>query len=152
MRGPKPKPASVRALEMPFRKAQRLLSRQTAAIAPVLTAEPPQWFSNEQKEAWTFAIQNAPADVLRNIDRGVLTVYIVAADAHRRASQEASKAELLIPGRGKDDRIPNPIFRIVKAQAELMLRAAGELGFSPSSRSRVHADAPVAAGDWDDVG
>jgi phage terminase small subunit len=146
MRGPKPKPAALRALEMPSLKAKWLLSRQTGSFTPILTTEPPGWFNDEKKDAWRFVIENAPTGVLRNIDRGMLVLYVVAADVHRLAAIAASKAELLVDGR------PNPIFRVVRVQAELMLRAAGELGFTPVARTRVAKDAPAAGDAWDDVG
>jgi hypothetical protein len=70
MRGDKPTPTNLKISAAERQEGRRALSRQTPTPGQLI--EPPDWFTGDQKTAWAYAIENAPRDVLRRIDKGVL--------------------------------------------------------------------------------
>lgn len=99
--------------------------------------EPPAWLTESQKSGWRVAIEDAPRGMLKRIDRSVLTVWVVAEDLHRTASEAVVKFGLVTKTTRTQEPIQNPYLPIVNRQAQIMLKAAAELGFTPSSRTRV---------------
>jgi P27 family predicted phage terminase small subunit len=80
--------------------------------------------------------------VLRRIDSGLLTCWVEAEDRHRQASIMQAKIDqgssLPRLAKSKDGTpIPSPYLRIMNQAADVMLRCAAELGFSPASRPRL---------------
>ena len=149
--GPHMKPTELKILRMGSRQAERLVRKITPTPGPL--DEAPDWLTPDQKLDWQYAIENAPQDVLKRIDKAILAGFIVAADTHRQASIEAARSGLLI--RSPKQMLPtmNPYLPIMNRQMMLMLRAAAELGFTPSARARIdsgNVPAPEAS-DWDDI-
>ena len=121
-------------------------------------AEPPDWLTDGQKEAWRYAIEHAPRGLLKPIDRTVLLIWVEAEDRHRRAAMaqaaldaRAPGLQLVMPrsrgaGRGTE-LVESPYVRILSRAAETLLRATAELGFSPAARPRLAGGttAPEAA-------
>jgi P27 family predicted phage terminase small subunit len=98
--------------------------------------------SQGQRESWAYVMAHAPAGLLKPIDRGVLAVWVEAEDRHRVAVTQQAKLDasssLPLMTKGRDGQpIPSPYLRIIRAAGEMMLRAAGELGFSPAARPRL---------------
>src|SRR5262245_26504777 len=148
MQGPRKTPIDLKVLRMGAKAAQKLLAKKTPTPGPL--AEAPDWLSAEQKADWAYAIENAPREVLRRIDKAVLTAFIIAQDTHQRATVAMMKMELLVESPKQQQ---NPYLPIINRQAVLMIRAANELGFTPCARARIDcaATAPAAAGDWEDI-
>jgi P27 family predicted phage terminase small subunit len=144
------KPIDLKVLRMTGKKAEKLLAKKTPT--PGALAEPPEWLSPEQKAEWDYAIANAPRNVLRRIDKMVLSGWIVAADTYRLAAI-AIREGLLVksPKQGVD--LQNPYLAIMNRQYLLMVKGASELGFTPTSRARIDAGKvpETNAGDWEDV-
>jgi P27 family predicted phage terminase small subunit len=143
-------PTELKVLRMSSRSAKKLLARQTPTPGPLLEA--PEWFNDEQKADWKYAIDNAPRDLLKRIDKAVLAAFIIAQDIHRRATQMHQAGKMLIKSpHGMP--MQNPYLPIINRQMILMIRAASEMGFTPCSRARIDAGTPTtpAAGDWDDI-
>jgi P27 family predicted phage terminase small subunit len=151
MRGDKAQPAELKILRMTAKKAQALVAKTTPTPGPLL--DPPDWFNDDQRTAWEYAIANAPQGVLKNIDRSALAGYIVAEDIHRQATLALLQSRLLIVSPKQKIALQNPYLPIVNRQFVLMLRAASELGFTPCSRARIDAGKPStpAQNDWEDV-
>jgi P27 family predicted phage terminase small subunit len=105
-----------------------------------LSATPPKWLSEAQGELWTHAVTHAPPDLLRLIDGECLAVWCVAAALHRAAVQEQEQVAL-----SPDGKTMSPYLKIADIAGARMLRAAGELGFSPSSRPRLSSGAKTKA-------
>jgi P27 family predicted phage terminase small subunit len=99
--------------------------------------ESPDWFSEDQKSAWDYAIENAPEGLLRRLDKSILTTWVVAQDLHKQAVLEVNKRGLIVKSPVKGEPMQNPWLAIANRQATLMMKASSELGFTPSSRSRV---------------
>jgi P27 family predicted phage terminase small subunit len=95
---------------------------------------PPDWFDDEQRAQWHYAIENAPPGLLTATDREVLIIWTVACVEHARATQEVRKLGQVVKTR-EGDAIQNPFLPIVNRQALIMMRAGAEMGFSPAARS-----------------
>jgi P27 family predicted phage terminase small subunit len=151
MKGGKPTPTPLRILRARGKEAEKLVARQIET--PGHLTDPPDWFNAEQKADWSYAIENAPRNVLRRIDKAVLAGFVVAQDIHRRACVALAETQLLVKSPSKDVPIQNPYLPIIKNQTLLMVRAASELGFTPCSRARIEAGQAAAntQGGWEDV-
>lgn len=134
MRGAKPKPTHLKLLA--GNPGKRPLNRNELRPQGDLH-DAPEWLTDEQKAGWTYAIANAPAGLMKRLDRAALTAFVVAEDMHRQASVAVGKFGLVTKSQTLGVPMQNPYLPIVNRQAQIMLKAAAELGFSPSSRSRV---------------
>lgn len=134
MRGRKPTPTALR--ELHGNPRDHAIPKEPKT--PTGTLNAPDWLTDQQKEAWAYAVANAPRGVLRLIDRGVLAVWIIAEDFHRRASKAMGHRAPVSRKTGQQD----ANMAVINRQAMIMIRAASELGFSPTSRPR------LAVRDW----
>lgn len=99
---------------------------------------PPEYFDEVQREQWNYALDYAPPGLLTATDREVLAIWCVAAVEHARAVQAVRRMGQVV--KTKDgNAIQNPYLAVVNKQAMIMLRAGGELGFSPASRASLGA-------------
>jgi len=98
---------------------------------------PPDWMTESQKASWEFAIYNAPKGLLKQLDQSILTVWVAAEDLHRQALEGIEKNGMVVKAPNTGLEIQSPYLAIANKQAQIMMKAATELGFSPSSRSKV---------------
>jgi P27 family predicted phage terminase small subunit len=99
----------------------------------------PSWFDGEHKRVWDYAIKEAPAGLLRSLDESALSAWVCAYVLHRRAVEELRCSTLLTESI-MGSVVATPLVAIQVRSAQLMLKAAEQLGFTPSSRSRVTVD------------
>ena len=143
MRGRKPTPTMLAELRGNPNHGRKKNHAEPKPVGDLIDA--PAWLSEDQKEGWRYALRNAPPGLLKLIDRGALAVWVVAEDIHRRASEGEQKTGLLVKGKdGLPD--PSPFLPIINKQAQIMLKAASELGFTPVSRPRIFAAPTPGAG------
>lgn len=143
MRGAKPKPTHLKLIE--GNPGKRKLNRNEPKPQGDL-CDAPDWLTDEQKAGWSYAISNAPAGLMKRLDRAALTAFVVAEDMHRQASVAVGKFGLITKSPSKGEPMQNPYLPIINRQAQIMLKAAAELGFTPSSRSRVE----IVGGETED--
>ena len=116
--------------------------------------DPPPELSEEQKSEWTYAIENAPPALLRRLDRNMFMQWVVAS-ADLNEAEKILRVEGKVVNRGGDQRItvmadgrqvktirsaskvPNPWVKVRRDAFDRMLKATSELGFSPTSRTRI---------------
>lgn len=114
--------------------------------------EAPEWLSKSQIDAWNCALENAPKGLLKKLDGSILAVWVVASDLHREAVERVNKLGLLTKSPVKGDPMQNPYLPIINKQAQIMMKAAAEMGFTPSSRSRIEiAETPKGESKFDNV-
>jgi len=115
--------------------------------------EAPDYFDEELKTVWQYAIDNAPPGLLKKLDASVLETWCVAHVLHRRALVELNKFGLLMKAPNSGLPIQSPYLPIVNRQALIMLRSVDHLGFSPASRTRIQLGlpAPGAGTDWEEI-
>lgn len=155
MRGRKPKPSYLRALDG---NAGRRPANpdEPQPKEPLKGDEPPPWMNGTQAAGWRYAMKNAPEGMLRSLDRSILAVWVVAEDLHRDAAERVGKLGTILKSKEQKNAagevvgggVPyhNPWLAVLNKQAQIMMKAAAELGFTPSSRSRVKVSNP-AKGD-----
>jgi P27 family predicted phage terminase small subunit len=99
----------------------------------------------EQHELWAQAVQSAPPGLLSPSDAALLEAWVVAWCLHRRATLELEQAgSLTVPSASDPGRqMPSPLITIIAKTSAIMARAVVELGFTPTSRSKVTQSSEV---------
>jgi P27 family predicted phage terminase small subunit len=156
MRGRKPTPAALLKLKGTG-NVTRMKARGKEPEADGELSAAPEWLSEGQAAGWAYAIDNAPKNVLRRIDRGVLAIWVEAEDRHRQATVMQAKLDqgnnlpFLVKGKDGVPAVSAYVHVITKA-ALIMMKAATELGFSPAARPRLAQKVGELAGKtsaWD---
>lgn len=143
MRGRRPKPTSLHKLEGTFNPTRH--RRKGEPVAPGILDEPPFDLTDSQTAIWQECLANAPAGMLKRIDKKVLAVFVEAADRHNTArlcqALLDSDAQLRLLAKGPlGQLVPSPYNTILDRTADTILRAADRLGFCPTARPRIKLD------------
>lgn len=131
--GRKPKPEQLKVIQGTFRK-DRANPHEPEAKGNLITA--PEHFSSDQKAIWDYAVSHAPSGVLRNIDLSILEIWVTAYVLYREALQRLGTSGQVITTKTGYP-ITNPFMVNMNKQAGIMIKTAAEMGFTPSSRSRI---------------
>jgi P27 family predicted phage terminase small subunit len=132
--GPKPKPSWLKVVT--GNPGHRPINEdEPVPVGDIV--EPPPWFDDKQRAEWSAAIDAAPAGLLKQLDKSMLVVWVCAKVLHAEAVQKVTQFGALIKTPVTGAPMQSPYVSIMNRQAALMMRAAAEMGFSPSSRSRV---------------
>ncbi len=134
MRGRKPKPSYLVALDGGASHSRAPRDEEPKPDGDL--REPPAELSATQQKIWRYAIANAPRGMLKCIDHSVFKVWVVAEDTLERARSEVSRLGLIVRTKGGVP-MQNPYLPIQNKQAAIVMKAAAELGFSPTARPRV---------------
>jgi hypothetical protein len=67
----------------------------------------------------------------------MLAIWVVAEDLHREAAEKIAQYGLLTKSPNAGLPLQSPYLAILNKQAQIMIKAGAELGFSPASRTRV---------------
>ena len=140
MRGRKPKPTQLKNLHTPEKAHLRKPDEEAQAPGDLVAAAEvaaPEHFTEAERKVWFEALRNAPPGMLKLIDAAALEVWVVAHVLHRRAVTEQRKYSLVIPAPKTAFPIQSPWLPIINRQAQILLKACAELGFSPTARPRV---------------
>jgi P27 family predicted phage terminase small subunit len=135
MRGRKPKSAIVHIVN--GNPGKRPINEHEP-IAPGDLGEPPPDLTDDQIKLWAYAIQHAPKGVLRLIDRDVLRAWVIAADLHRTAAARVAKDGIISTG-AEGQPMRHPAIAVLRDATSMMMRAAEQMGFSPTARARIKA-------------
>ena len=150
MAGRKPLPTAVKKIKGTLQKC-RTNSREPQPEGDLV--EPPEYMTEGAKQAWHYAIESAPAHLLRRLDMSVLEVWACAADLYRKAQAGLTKTGLLVKAPNTGVPMQSPYLAIANKQAQIMTKAAVEMGFTPASRSRITL--PLEAADdldpWSEI-
>ena len=151
MRGRKPVPTYLKVIR--GNPGKRGLNKNEPVPDGAL-ADPPEWMADSQKAGWNYAIENSPAGLLKRLDRSTLAVWVVAEDLHRRAAEMIEKIGILTKAPNTGLPIQSPYLPVVNKQAQIMLKAAEQLGFTPAARSRIQIAEPVSTryNKWAELG
>lgn len=145
MAGRKPKPTQLKVVTGTFRK-DRANEREPKPTGDLSDA--PEHFSEAQRAAWEYAIQHAPKGLLKKLDLSVLEIWVTACVFHREAAQKVATTGQVIKSPSGYP-VMNPYLANMNKQAQIMLKAAAEMGFTPASRSRiVLAEEAVGDDPW----
>lgn len=136
MAGRKKKPVELKMIEGTYRKDRDNLN------APKVTGDlvsPPNYFSQEQTDVWKYAIENAPKGLLKKLDISILEIWVTAYVTYRESYAKVQEmGQVMTSPSGYP--IVNPYLSNMNKQATIMMKAASELGFTPTSRSKVSVE------------
>jgi P27 family predicted phage terminase small subunit len=141
MRGRPPKPTLIKRMQGNPGK-RPLNTREPQPDGELYGA--PKWLSDTQREGWAFAISSSPPGLLKELDRSVLAIWVVAEDLHREAAEKITQYGLLTKSPNAGLPLQSPYLAILNKQAQIMLKAGAELGFSPASRTRVQTERTIS--------
>lgn len=149
MRGAKPKPTHLKIVS--GNPGHRPINKSEPMPAGALH-DAPGWLTAGQSDGWDYAIEHAPQGLLKRLDRAILTIWVIAEDTHRQAAEKLAQHGLLIKAPITGLPIQSPYLPIVNKQAQIMLKAAAEMGFTPSSRSRISVEATTTESKYAALG
>jgi P27 family predicted phage terminase small subunit len=150
IRGRRPKPVELHLIEGTFKPSRHRQAAASVNATPVgRLTDPPDWFSPEQMKLWNEAVGFSPNGLLTKRDWSTLANWVVACDLHRQACLQLASgpASGLVHTTSNGTMIQSPLVGTINKQAMIMLKAAAELGFTPSSRSRVTVDEDASKAD-----
>lgn len=150
MRGRKPTPTALKVIT--GNPGKRPLNRFEPKPEGDL-AEPPDWMTDNQKAIWRKLMDEAPPGLLKKIDESIVTVWVTACDTFRQACTKLARTGILTKVPNSPIPIQSPYLPIMTKQGQIMMKAASEMGFTPTTRSRisVYSYAPSAHNPWDDI-
>lgn len=135
-RGPPPKPTHLKLLEGTFRK-DRAAKREPKAPKTSKRPSPPAYLGRNAKAEWRRIIPILDEmGILSTADRSIIAAYCQA--WHRLQQYEKDiddNGSSFTTEKGYE--CQRPAVAMAQKQAQLLRQFAGELGLSPSSRSRV---------------
>ena len=136
MAGRKPLPIAVKKIKGTLQRC-RLNSHEPRPQGSL--GEPPEYMSDIAKEAWTYAVENAPPGLLSSLDASVLERWANCAGLYREALGKINRAGVA----GMIIKTPSGILRrsplmdVIRDLASEMKGYESEMGFTPASRSKV---------------
>ncbi len=136
-RGPPPKPTHLKLLEGTFRK-DRAAKREPKAPKPKKKRmSPPAYLGRLAKAEWRRIIPKLDEmGILSDADRAVIAAYCQAWQRVQQYEKDIDdNGSSFITEKGYE--CQRPAVAMAQKQAQLLRQFAGELGLSPSSRSRV---------------
>lgn len=151
MAGRKPLPTQVKKIKGTLQNC-RVNLREPKPEGDLV--EPPDYMTEGAKSAWRYALECAPPQLLKRLDMSVLEIWACAADLYRQAQTGITQTGLLVPAPNTGVPMQSPYLAIANKQAQIMTKAATEMGFTPASRSRVSmpVETPSAEHDpWADI-
>ncbi|WP_045771211.1 phage terminase small subunit P27 family [Xanthomonas albilineans] len=136
MRGRKPLPVAIKKIKGTLQKCRT----NTYEPRPEgQLGEPPEYMSDIAKEAWIYAVENAPLGLFSSLDATVLERWANCAGLYREALAKINRSGVA----GMIIKTPSGILRrspLMDVIRDLALEMKGyesEMGFTPASRSRV---------------
>lgn len=152
MAGRKPLPVAVKKIKGTLQKC-RVNPREPRPSGRL--GDPPEYMSETAKEAWCYAVANAPSGLLSSLDAAVLERWANCAALYREALGKINRAGVA----GMIVKTPSGILRrspLMDVIRDLALEMKGyetEMGFTPASRSRVTmpTDAKTESDPWAEI-
>jgi P27 family predicted phage terminase small subunit len=140
--GPKPKPTVLHKLHGTYNVTDhRRREREPVAAGTPAELGTPAWFEAEHRSEWAQLLRDAPAGVLARIDAAVLEHYVELRVRYRLAvlSQRALDRGAALPllTTTANGVAISQYVHVIDKCVLLMTRLQAEMGFTPSSRSRL---------------
>lgn len=152
MKGRKPLPTSIRKAR--GNPGGRPINRKEP-IPPRSLKRPPSWLNvnaqatadakaaaKEQRKLWYRLLREAPPGLLTTIDAELFAAYVVAAHLHAVATVKVQELGAVIAAPRTGTPMHNPYLSVLNRATENLRKLGAELGFSPTSRSRIKVDTP----------
>lgn len=139
MAGRRPKPTALKQLAgNPGKRPMNEREPRPHAGMPTC----PKHLTGEARREWRRMGRELLAlGVLTSVDRAALAAYCLAWGRWVEAEGQVAKLGTIVKT-ANGNLIQNPYLAVANRAMEQMTKLAGEFGMTPSSRSRVHAQAP----------
>lgn len=135
MAGRPRKPTAVKKLQGTLQKCRANLAEPTPQN-DLKAMTPPEYLTDSAKEIWAFALSQAPEGMLSTLDFGIFSEWAVVYDQFLTISESIKKGGTL--RRETDgELVPSPLLSKLHSTITLLRGLQSDLGFTPSSRSRV---------------
>ena len=136
MTGRKPLPVAVKKLKGTLQKC-RTNPHEPLPLGTL--GDAPDYMSDIAKEAWTYAVVNAPSGLLSSLDASVLERWANCAGLYREALSKINRAGVsgMIVKTPSGILRRSPLMDVIRDLALEMKAYESEMGFTPASRSRV---------------
>ena len=141
MKGRRPKPLALHALEGTFRKSRH--GESLIAINPTMPPMPDHLDAQAQTEWHRITAEMYAAGTLAKIDAQTIAAYCCTVSRWMTAELELQKTGLVIRTQSNEIRA-NPYVKIAQDSLAMLRQFAIELGISPSARTRLKAE-PVGS-------
>ena len=139
MKGRKPRPTHLKLLE--GNPGKRTINKGEPRPEGDLF-EPPSDLPPGAVPFWNQAIADAPRGLLKRLDLRILFIWANAAWLHSDAATKISRSSVMVQSARTGEVYQHPMLSVMNRQATLMLKAAEQMGFSPSSRGRINLPTP----------
>ncbi len=140
MRGRKPKPTKIKELE--GNPGKRAINKQEPKPESAIPVCPPHLKGVARTEWTRLARELHEVKVITKLDRAALAVCCTAwADYVKACNKCEKEGEVIISDKG--GMYQNPWVAIKKRSMDQVQKFYAEFGMTPSSRARVHIDAPT---------
>lgn len=140
MPGRKPKPTHLKIVA--GNPGRRALNKNEPRPAGNLET-PPHWLAEAQQKGWRYIIEHSPRGLLKRLDSALLVIWVIAEDTHRQAAESLAESSSLLAEGSMGQPIASPYIAIMNNQAQIMIKAAGDLGFTPVARTRITVNTDV---------
>jgi P27 family predicted phage terminase small subunit len=117
-------------------KNYRMSDRANEPVPAGDLCDPPAHLNERQLVIWSYAIEHAPHGLLKKLDQAVLMAWCVAQSIHEEATKALNNGPTIIKTPNGMP-IQSPWLGIINKQAIIMRSLVSELGFSPTSRTRI---------------
>lgn len=144
MRGRKPKPTHLKLIDG---NASRRPLNADEPMPEGDLGQPPSWMTAGQQVIWREAVAASPPGLLKLLDASIFTVWVVARALHQEASEKVARFGSVVKAPMSGQPMQSPYVGIMNRQAQIMMKAVSEMGFSPTSRSRVKVERSPAPDD-----
>jgi len=115
---------------------KRPINKNEPQVPAIVGAAAPSFLDPIARMEWRRQVKSLiPLGIVGECDLGVLACYCDAHSDFVRSSEKLQKTGDLIAVKGRP--VLNPLTRMKRDARRDMIKAASELGISPSSRSRV---------------
>lgn len=144
--GVKPKPTALLKLQGTYEPSRH--DKRGAEPKPtgeLKQAEPPDDMTESQRRIWGELLANVPPGMLADLDYQLFGNFVRLVDTRDRLVTAQNQLDqgktipFMVRGRGGYP-IISPIFKELMRTIDRMTRLAAELGFTPSSRTRISVD------------
>lgn len=154
VKGRPPKPTALQLVDGGG-KLSTDAQRRAKHEAQVLDAlgDPPEDFSEAQRETWQAIAKLAPLNLLTSADREIFSGFVVTAALRAQALQlfNRSGGHVLVRDAAHNQLVLNPLMREYRRMTEQLRTLGSELGFSPVSRARLASILANEEGKGDDL-
>lgn len=135
MKGRKPKPAKIK--ELSGNPGKRKVNTDEPKIQPADLSEPPDYLDEVGVAEWERLAASLPAGLITDADVQVLGTYCASFARAVRAMKTMAEDRCEYGTTASGYLMPHPANGILNQALGYMMKAAVELGFTPSARSRV---------------